>query len=316
MYDQHSKGISYSAGFFMLIAFAVAGIIFASLVSAGIWTTMTGKSIEAMETGMKDPANSDAMKIIQSITAIIGFLVPALITANVMNRQPIKLLGFRPKITARQVILVCAIMLTALAVSTGLSYLNEMIPIDPSWKARFDRLENEYNEQVEAIIGLNSTGEYILALIVMAFLPALCEEALFRGGLQNFLTRSTKMPWLSIIIVSLLFSAAHFSYYGFLPRLFLGIMLGAIFYYSGNLWLSIIAHFINNAIAITIIYAYKLQGKSLKDAFSNNSGSWWGLLVLPLVVMLLIYLQKISRSTRMDQAILPVQNPSGDLFPN
>src|SRR5437762_10982818 len=139
-----------------------------------------------------------------------------------------------------------------------------MIPITESLKLKFTKMEADYNKQVEAIIGLNNAGEYILALIIMAFLPALCEETLFRGGLQNFLTRSTKMPWLSIIIVSLIFSAAHFSYYGFLSRVFLGIVLGLLYQYSGRIWLNIIAHFFNNAFALTAVYIYKMQGKPLK----------------------------------------------------
>src|SRR5437762_10427942 len=129
-----------------------------------------------------------------------------------------------------------------------------MIPITESLKLKFTKMEADYNKQVEAIIGLNNAGEYILALIIMAFLPALCEETLFRGGLQNFLTRSTRNPWLSILIVSILFSAVHFSFYGFLPRVFLGIVLGLIYYYTGSLWLSILAHFANNAIAVSQFY--------------------------------------------------------------
>jgi membrane protease YdiL (CAAX protease family) len=149
---------------------------------------------------------------------------------------------------------------------------------------------------VEAIIGLNNVGEYIIALIVMAFLPALCEETLFRGGLQNFLTRSTKMPWLSIIIVSILFSLAHFSFYGFLSRLFLGAILGLLYHYSGRIWLNILAHFFNNAFAITALYVYKLQGKSLEEAISEKTSTFWGILALPIIIILLIAFKKITAS--------------------
>ena len=65
MNDNDSRGISYTAGFFMLIAFAVAGLVLASLIGAQVWQQMTGKGLDAMEKGMSDPANSDVMKIIQ-----------------------------------------------------------------------------------------------------------------------------------------------------------------------------------------------------------------------------------------------------------
>src|SRR5258705_6128247 len=178
-------------------------------------------------------------------------------------------------------------MISALFVSAFRAYVNGMLPVSDSMKLRFDKMENDYNKQVETIIGLNSIGEYSLALIIMGFLPSLCEETLFRGGLQNFLTRSTKMPWLSIIIVSILFSAAHFSFYGFLSRLFLGVILGLLYEYSGKLWLNIIAHFFNNALAVTMIYVLKMQGQSLKEAVGDKGDSaWWGILLLPAVIWL------------------------------
>ena len=296
MYDSDSKGISYSAGFFILIGFAITGIILASVISIPIWTYMTGRSIKEMDTAITDPVNSNAVRIIQSITAIVGFLLPAILTAFLLNRRPMKLIGFPGKINWKQVGLVLAIMFVALLVSGFLSYVNEMIPITESLKLKFDRMESDYNRQVEAIIGLNNAGEYILALIIMAFLPALCEETLFRGGLQNFLTRSTKMPWLSIIIVSILFSLAHFSFYGFLSRFFLGAVLGLLYQYSGKIWLNILAHFFNNAFAITALYIYKLQGKSLEDAINNKASTFWGILALPIVIVLLMIFKKITAS--------------------
>lgn len=295
MYDSNSKGISYTAGFFMLIAFAVAAIFIAGIISIPIWTSMTGQNLKDMGKGMSDPANSNAIKVIQSVTFVIGFLLPAVFTAYMLNRKPMDLLGFSKKINWRQIGIVCAIMITALFVSAFLAYVNGILPVSDSLKLKFDKMESDYNKQVEAIIGLNSVGEYILALIIMGFLPALCEETLFRGGLQNFLTRSTKMPWLSIIIVSILFSAAHFSFYGFLSRVFLGVILGLLYQYSGRLWLNIIAHFFNNAMAITMIYVLKTQGKSLKEAVGDNGDSaWWGIFLLPAVIGLFIVFRKIA----------------------
>jgi membrane protease YdiL (CAAX protease family) len=294
MYDNNSKGLSYTAGFFMLIAFAVAGVFMAALISIPVWTSMTGLGLKDMENGMNDPANSNAIKVIQSLTFLIGFLLPAIFTAFLLNRKPMDLLGFSKRINWKQIGLVCAIIAAAMFAATFFSYLNERLPISESLKLRVDKMESNYNQQVEAIIGLNSFGEYILALIIMGFLPALCEETLFRGGLQNFLTRSTKMPWLSIIIVSILFSALHFSFYGFLSRLFLGVILGLLYHYSGRLWLNIIAHFLNNAVAVSAIYFLKTEGKSVKEAIGDQDSTWWGVFLLPAVIGLFIVFRKIA----------------------
>jgi uncharacterized protein len=295
MYDNDSRSISYSAGFFMLIAFAIGGLMLASAISALIWQQMTGKSFTELQKGLSDPANSDVMKIIQSVTAIFGFFVPTVVAATFLNKKPVKLLGFSSGgIKLNQVVLAVLVVGAALLVSSSLSYFTNNVPIPETWKMRFDQMELEYNTQVSAIISLKNTWDYIIALIVMAFLPALCEETLFRGGLQNFLTRATHRPWLSIMAVSILFSLAHFSFYGFLSRFFLGMVLGVLFYYSGKLWLSIIAHFINNALAITVLYLATQQGKPLKDAIKQDVTSYWGMLAIPVVIVLFVAFKRAS----------------------
>jgi membrane protease YdiL (CAAX protease family) len=294
MFDTDSKGISYTAGFFILIAFVIAGIVFTSLLTIPIWTGMTGRPIKEMEKALTDPAYGNVSRVLQTITAIVAFFIPTVFAAWVLNRRPMKLLGFVNGIQPIQVGLVVLIMISAVAVSSSLSYVNEIIPLPQDLKTLFTRLENTYNEQVTAIIGLNSTAEYILALVIMGFLPALCEETLFRGGLQNFMTRATRMPWLSIIFISIIFSVVHLSWYGFLSRFFLGFLLGYIYHYSGRIWLNIIAHFLNNAIAVTALYIYHLQGKKIKDVITEHGGSYWYFAVLPVVVFLLLVFKRVS----------------------
>jgi len=295
MYDNDSKGISYTAGFFILIAFTVAGLVFSSLLGAQIWQMMTGKGLAEMEKGMTDPANSEAMKVIQSVSAIVGFFLPAMVTAVLLNNRPLKLLGFSSTgISMGQVAVVILLIGASLMVATSLSYLTNNTPIPGTWKIRFDKMEEEYNNQVSAIISLKNSKDYIIALVIMAFLPALCEETLFRGGLQNFLTRGTQNPWFSIIVVSILFSLAHFSFYGFLSRFFLGLVLGTLFHYSGKLWLSILAHFINNALAITLLYVYTQQGKNMQEAMKQDAASFWGILAVPVVIVLFYLFKNIS----------------------
>jgi membrane protease YdiL (CAAX protease family) len=187
---------------------------------------------------------------------------------------------------------------TALIVSTSLAYFNNEMPVPDSWKEAFEKMENEYNSNVEKIVSMKSVSDYIIALFVMGFIPALCEETLFRGGLQNFLSKGTGKPWLAIVVVSILFSLAHFSYYGFFVRVFLGIVLGAMFHYSGRLWLCVLAHFLNNALAMTILFDHMQKGKPISDALKSNPSTWWGILILPVVIGLFILFKRISVANR------------------
>ena len=317
MYDSNSKGISYTAGFFILIGFVIAALLLAGLVSIPIWTIMTGTNFKKMTESMSDPAYADAYKVIQCVTAVIGFFLPAFLTAYLLNKKPAKLLGFAGRFRMNQIVLVAVIMFIGLFVSTGLSYFNDHIPLPAGWKETFDNWERNYSEGVESLVGFNNIGEYLMALFIMAFLPAICEETLFRGGLQNFLTRSTRLPWLSILIVSIIFSAVHGSYYGFLSRMFLGILLGLIYQYSGKLWLCIIGHFVNNAIAVTALYYFTRNGKSLKDAMNDNAENYWGIIALPVVIALLVWFYQLSKKDKDALTEMPpVQNTPGDIFPS
>ena len=294
MFDKDSKGISYTAGFFMLIAFAIAGVIIAEMISRPIWYNMTGINPSKKLEVAANPVYRDAFRVNQTIIFLVGFLLPAFVTAWALNRKPVKLIGLSYTINWKQVGLVCIIMLTALYASSAFSYLTKEIPIAESLRQQFDKMEADYIQQAAAIIGLNNFADFILAIIIMAFLPALCEEVLFRGGLQNYLTRATRKPWISIIIVSILFSLLHFSYYGFLSRMFLGVVLGFIFEYSGRLWLCVIAHFLNNALVVVVTYIQVQQGKSIIEVLNNNEGSWVGILALPITIVLLIGFKKVG----------------------
>ena len=121
---------------------------------------------------------------------------------------------------------------------------------------------------------------------MIAILPAIGEEFLFRGVLQKLFCRLFKSDHLAIWLTAFIFSFFHFQFFGFVPRLILGLIFGYLFYWSGTLWLPVVAHFINNA--VPTIQAY-IEGY---DAFSSAPDSsllqqviW---LPIPLLVSILI----------------------------
>ncbi len=301
MYDNDSRGISYSAGFFMLIAFVIGGLFMAAIISEQIWIRATGLPFKEMANQLSNPEYSKYMKIIQAVNSIVGFLLPTIATAFMLHRRPMRLLGLDRAPEIRQAGVAVLLIAASLLVATAFSYVTHLIPLSESLKASFDKMEADYANQVAGIMNLKNRTDYLIAIVLMAFIPAVCEEVLFRGGLQNYLTRSTNRPWLAIIAVSILFSIAHLSYYGFLFRVTLGIVLGAIYYYSGKLWLSILAHFVNNALAITLYYLAIREGKPMAEAMrQEDTFSFWGILALPALIALLIVFRRIStRNTRL-----------------
>jgi membrane protease YdiL (CAAX protease family) len=255
---------------------------------------MTGKSIMTIQEDLLKPENLNAFKMIQVVSTVISFFLPAYITARSVSAQPFKRLGFVRSLKFDRLFLSIAIMLCVLPLVGFLADMNEAIPISAKLRKIFESMESDYNEQIKKIAIFKSPLDYITALIVIAFFPALVEEVFFRGAMQQIFMRWFVHPWLVIFITSFIFSAIHFSWYGFIPRIALGMMLGSIFYYTGNLWYSIAAHFFNNALMVTILYGQYLQKKPI-DMEVGDSAPWWaGLISLVLVVLLLIKLHKTS----------------------
>jgi membrane protease YdiL (CAAX protease family) len=141
---------------------------------------------------------------------------------------------------------------------------------------------------------MKSLGDYLLALLVMAAAPALFEEVLFRGGFQQIFIGWTKNAFTGILITSILFSAIHFSFYGFLPRAALGMILGYVVFYSGNLWLSVLMHFLYNGMIVTQLYMAGKQGKNIEKTMDENMPLWLGLIAIIGVLILLQLLKKES----------------------
>ncbi|MEX0598110.1 MAG: CPBP family intramembrane glutamic endopeptidase, partial [Candidatus Paceibacterota bacterium] len=123
----------------------------------------------------------------------------------------------------------------------------------------FHEKENQMNRIMESFLKPGGTGGLFFNLIVIAVIPAFGEELLFRGIIQKLLNRWFGHAHWAIIATAFLFSAMHIQFLSFLPRFFLGLILGYLFYWSGSIWLTILVHFVNNAVA-TIFYFYFYGG--------------------------------------------------------
>jgi membrane protease YdiL (CAAX protease family) len=299
LYDMNSRqGVTYTAGFFILFGLMGVGLIVGSLAGAGIWVAMTGQGFTTMQKGMLDPANVQAVRMLQLVSTFFIFFVPAYLTSLILHRKPLRFLGFNLYFTWRELGLAIAIMVAALPLVGTLSELNKLIPIPASLESWFLELEETYEQQVKVLSRIDGFPDYLLSLLVMALAPAVFEETFFRGGMQHILHGATRRPWLAIVLTSLVFSAIHFSYYGFIPRFCLGMVLGLLYYYSGSLWLSIAGHFFNNALVVTQIYVLRLQGKSI-DAAMEESGPWWmGILTGIVMIGLFMYYRMYCEQSR------------------
>lgn len=243
---------------------------------------------------LNQPEYANIARFLNTIGSFLVFMLPPLVLARVMSRQPFLQLGFQSAFSSRQVFLVLLIMFASIIFSGSLGQLNQWIPLPASWQAKAKEMEERYKESMMAMAHMKNGSDYLLSLLVLALAPALFEEVLFRGGFQQVFVGWTRSKWAGILITSTIFSLVHFSYFGFLPRLALGVVLGLIFSYSRNLWLSIFLHFCNNTLVVTQLYISSGSGKPVEKTIDENLPVWWGIGALLVLVLLLQSFRKES----------------------
>jgi membrane protease YdiL (CAAX protease family) len=129
-------------------------------------------------------------------------------------------------------------------------------------------MEEKAERMTKLLVYYNSTGEMLLVFFTVALLPAVAEELVFRGILQNELLKSTGNVHLSVFITAAVFSFIHFQFFGFFPRMILGIVLGYLYITSGNILISMLMHFTNNAM---VVLALNLHAKGILKVDPESS---------------------------------------------
>ena len=158
--------------------------------------------------------------------------------------------------------------------------VNKAIPL-PQW---MNTMEDSTNEIVINLLGTPDFGLLFLNLLVMAILPALGEELVFRGVVQPNLIKMVSNYHIAIWITAFIFSAIHMQFQGFLPRMVLGALLGYLSFWSKNLWFPIIAHFFNNAIQVVAFFIVKKN--NIEIDLNNNFEFPIYILIISLILFL------------------------------
>ena len=99
---------------------------------------------------------------------------------------------------------------------------------------------------------LNSPSSYIISLISLAVIPAVCEEMIFRGVLVNALKHKGKI--FAVVLSSIMFSIFHFSPSQLIYPICFGLILGIVYLRTNNILFPMLLHFINNALSLSIQY--------------------------------------------------------------
>jgi membrane protease YdiL (CAAX protease family) len=157
--------------------------------------------------------------------------------------------------------------------------------------------ENIAQETTTKLLAGEGSGLLLINILTVALVPAVCEELLFRGVVLGGLRRAIKNVHWAVFLSAVIFSAFHIQFFGFVPRLLLGLFLGYILVWSGSMWSSIIVHFVNNGMAVVLAYLFNNQIVE-PDSIAGNHYGLTILSVLLTAVCMYIFYRKSNRDNK------------------
>lgn len=279
---------------FMAVA-SLLGVILGSALAFG-WAQTQGVNLETIISGLNEQSARslrDIVRMANLLNHLATFTLPALLVALLLYKRDwiafFKLNGL-PSLG----ILFTSIFFVIVAFPfVQITYwLNHQLPL-PEWMRT---MEETTSDMVKGLLVMDSPTELVFNLLIIAVIPAIGEELIFRGIVQQQFQRLLRSPVLAIWLSAILFSAIHLQFVGFLPRMVLGATLGYIFYWTRSLWTPILAHFVTNA--MQVIAQYVTNGKLTENELTQLKTNEWiaGFVSLLLAVALGYYLWMQNKS--------------------
>lgn len=272
---------------FILLALIIIGLILGTVI--GFAYVFITKS---------NPQDLNALRFMQISSQLFTFVFPPIAYAFLVKEKPVNALGLKNSKIIWFLIgtgMIFAIMpLNSIFAewNANLTLPDSMSKIESLMK----QMQESATAMIEKFVSVDTIGGLILNLFMIAGLAAIGEELLFRSIIQTSLIKICKNAHIGILLASVIFSFIHLEFYGFVPRLILGMLLGYMFYFSGSIWIPMLMHFINNG---TVVLIYFLNNKGITnidvDTFGQTSIP---ILIVSIVVMIALFLFSIKYSDK------------------
>lgn len=285
-------------GFIVLISF-----LSFTLLSLALAIPLFGFDSLINIPGINDIGNPESIRILkyfQVVQSIGLFIIPPVIIGWLFSEKLSEYLFLNRSITSLTVILAISVTILSLPFINYTGELNSKMQL-PHWLSGVERWMKNTEENAalltDAFLEVETLGGLLFNLFMIAFLPAIGEELLFRGVIQRIFTKWTKNHNWGIWISAILFSALHMQFYGFIPRMILGVLFGYLLVWSGSVWLPILAHFINNAFAVIMIHLINsnILNPEIEDIGATPESHYFALLSFVVAVSLMWIIKNLNR---------------------
>jgi hypothetical protein len=285
---------------FLFMGMAMGLMLVVTFLGVAVYAGITGGDFSQLldpdAWDYKNPSTIHTIRFMQTMQFLGFFLIPVLLFAYFSDPDPKEYLRLRKPPRNRYWILAVALMLIATPLVEYLGLLNRQIPFGAEMQRWIKAKEDDANKMISFMLRRHTPDQLFLNIIFIALTAGIGEELFFRGVLQRLFIRMFKSPWAGIILTALLFSAIHMQFFGFFPRFLMGVLLGAIYWYSGSMWVAILAHFAYDAFVITLVY-FKPELAANPEAVVIDPSAMAVTAVISAVLSLLIVWQMKKFST-------------------
>lgn len=252
-----------------------------------------------------------AYRISAVLQSVLVFITPALVVAMLTTRFPASLLAVDRLPSLKFTLTAIFTLVVSIPLMNIIINWNQNLTFPESMSGivqTFKDLEAKSEDSINIMTSGNSAGILIVNIMIVGIFAGLGEELFFRGGLMRLLggvksIGTHKAIWISAII----FSALHLQFFGFVPRMLLGVFFGYLLAWSGSLWLPILMHIINNSIIVTFDWINQTNGTDIDVNSIGTGSSTIDIIILTLSIVLTVFslfmLYKFSKQTLLKNKI-------------
>jgi membrane protease YdiL (CAAX protease family) len=273
-------------GVFMLVLFI------GNLIGAGIAIAVYGLKavMDIGQLNLTSPHATNVLWILQIAGTTFPIFAAPVLFAYVIVKEPRDYIKPTFRFPWGLLLLIFAIMFISNPAIEFLSNLNQKMVLPP-WLKWMRESEDNAQKVMEIMLQMKTIWQVIADVLVVGLLTAIVEEFMFRGVIQTIFVRWTKNTHVAIWVTAILFSAFHVEFFGFLPRLLLGVLFGYFVAWSGSIWPAVWAHFLNNGAAVVATYLF--QQKIVKiNPDDQHLFSAAGYIISFLIMLFLLFIYR------------------------
>ncbi len=298
------KDSPFIAQLVVVITLSFIGVIAAMTICSALILYQCGFSIEAVTDVLNHQEEYPSMmRTIQFFSALGAFVFPAIWAGYLFSEDKKIYLHTDTPVPYSTLVWTVLSMVFAIPVLNFTLDLNQQLVLPEGLKALEEWMkqsEEAMAKATEAMMYAENLKALLFNIIIIAVFAGIGEEFMFRGVLQNIFRKAIKNEHVVIWVVAVIFSAIHFQFYGFVPRLLMGAYFGYLLYYTKSIWVPVLAHFTNNFIGVMTFYYFQDDIDKMKEMDALGTGSTWWLAVASIALWLWAFwqIQKKSGSSQ------------------